>query len=222
MTFGRATCGASRTGRRTAGLAALALVLATGGCDTVGNPFEALGAGIPPPDEFQVIQYEPLVVPGSYELPEPQPGARSPRAPDPDRQAKAALLGPGAVAAEAAGPSAGERVLLSSANAASASENIRIELEEERTRAAARDEYEAPLIWELFGFGGDDATEDVDESELVDPVAEAERLRRAGIATPVDPEAEARAAEEQETEREPLVVQPGSATKGGGRPQLQF
>lgn len=198
MTFGRA----ARATRPLAGLGALALALALGACGTIGNPFEAIGGGIPPPDEFQVIQYDPLVVPESYDLPEPRPGTPSPRAPDPERDAVAAILGPGAVRAASSEPSAGEQVLLSSADAASASSEIRVQLEQDEARAEASEEYEAPLLWELFGLGGDEEP-DIDESQLIDPVAEAERLQREGVVTPVDPDAAARAAAAEEEEDRP-------------------
>ena len=198
MSFG----GAARLAGRMAGPGGLvALMLALGGCDRVGDPLQALGAGIPAPDEFQVMQYEPPVVPDAYDLPEPQPGAPSPRAPNPQRDAVAAILGPGAVGASTAGPSAGEQVLLSSADAASTSGDIRVQLEQDRARAEAAEEYEPPTLWQLFGFASDE--EELDESQLIDPVAEAERLQGEGLATPVDPEAEARAAAAEEEESRP-------------------
>ena len=182
----------ARTGGRAAVSAGLAAALAlVAGCDRVGNPFEAFGAGVPPPDEFQVIQYEPLVVPETYSLPEPTPGAPSPRAPNPQQEAVAALLGPGAVQTAAAGPSAGEQRLLASADAAGASGDIRVQLEQDR-RARPDEPYEPPTIWELLGFGSDE--EEIDETQVIDPDVEAERLQAQGIATPVDPDAAERAA----------------------------
>jgi hypothetical protein len=194
----------SRAARRTgaAGLAALPLVLA--GCGQVGNPLEAFGASIPPPDEFQVIAYEPPVVPGEYTLPEPTPGAPSPRAPEPGRAAVEALLGPGATTAAAAEPSAGEQALLGAADAASASSAIRVQLEEDKRQAAASEPYEPPTIWELFGFGGDG--ERIDETQLIDPVTEGERLQSAGVAAPVDPAAAARAPESEEPRPAPEPI----------------
>lgn len=182
-----------------AGLLAAAALAA--GCDRVGNPFEALGGGVPPPDEFQVIQYEPLVVPETYNLPEPTPGAPSPRAPNPQQEAVTALLGPGAAQAAAAGPSPGEQRLLASADAATASGDIRVQLEQDRQSATAGGEYEPPTIWELLGFGSGE--EQVDETQIIDPDTEAERLQAQGIATPVDPDAAERAAREAAEAAEP-------------------
>ena len=220
MSFRRA---ARAAGRMTRGPGLALAALALGGCDTIGDPLEQFGAGIPPPDEFQVMEYEPLVVPESYDLPEPRPGTPSPRAPQPERAAVATLLGPAAAEARAAEPSPGEQVLLSSADAASASSDIRVQLERERERAEASDEYEPPTIWELFGLGGgDDEGADVDESELIDPVAEAERLRTQGVATPVDPEAAARTEEEAEPEEEPMVFDRVPNNRIGPPPEPRF
>ena len=197
MRFARAArlAGWIRGGRARLGVpAGLAAVLALmAGCDRVGNPFEAFGTGVPPPDEFQVIQYEPLVVPETYSLPEPTPGAPSPRAPRPQQEAVAALLGPGAAQAQAAGPSPGEERLLASADAASASGDIRVQLEQDR-QAEPEGPYEPPTVWELLGFGSGE--EEIDETQVIDPETEAERLQAQGIATPVDPDAAERAARE--------------------------
>lgn len=191
MSFGKT---GRRACRAAAAVGAGALMLGLGGCGQFGDPLDALGASIPPPDEFQVMRYEPLVVPGSYTLPEPQPGAASPRAPRPNEAAIAALLGPEAAQAAAAEPSPGEQALLSSAAATTAAPEIRVQLEEDKRQAAASKAYEPPTIWELFGFGGDGES---DEAELIDPLTEAERLQAEGILTPVDPEAAARAPEEE-------------------------
>ena len=182
-----------KTAVRIAGPAGLtAVLLALPACDMLGSPLEALGARIPPPDEFQVIASKPLVMPVSASLPEPRPGAPSPLDPDPHRDAIEALFGTsGSPVVGAIEPSAGERALLSSANAAAPSE-IRVLLEEERLQEEVAKPYQAPSLSELFG-GGD---EQIDESEMLDPVAESQRLQREGYVTPVDPEAAAEVEEE--------------------------
>lgn len=193
----------SRAARVTAAAGLAAVPLALAGCAQMGNPLEALGASIPPPDEFQVIAYEPPVVPSEYTLPEPTLGAPSPRAPEPRRAAVEALLGPGA-ASVAPGPSSGEQALLAAADAAAASSAIRVQLEEDKRQAEAGKPYEPPTIWELFGFGG--SGEKLDKTQLIDPVTEAERLRSAGIAAPVDPEAAARAPESDKPKPAPEPI----------------
>ncbi len=196
----------ARTGYRATGATGLAAALVLmAGCGGAGNPFESLVGPVPPPDEFQVLQYEPPVIPETYDLPEPTLGAPSPRAPNPEQDAVAALYGPGAARAAAADPSPGERRLLASANAASASDNIRVQLEQDR-QAAPDEPYEPPLIWELFGFGGDE--EEIDETQIIDPDTEAGRLQAQGVPTPVDPLAAERAAREAAEEAEAAAAPP--------------
>ena len=194
---------------RIAGPAGLtAMLLALPACGTIGSPLEALGARIPPPDEFQVIAQKPLVMPALGSLPEPRPGAPSPLDPDPHRDAIQALFGAsGSPVVSAIAPSAGELVLLNSANAAAASSEIRVQIEQERIQEAAAKPYEARSLGDALGFGGG---EQLDESELLDPEAEARRLRHEGYLTPVDPNA---AVEEEEA---PEFVEPEYPT---GRPE---
>ena len=172
-----------------------AMMLAVAACDTIGNPLEALGAKIPPPDEFQVIAHKPLVMPTTTTLPVPRPGAASPLDPDPNRDALQALLGTsGSPVVSTVAPSAGEQVLLSSANSAAASSDIRVQLEEEKNQKKnVNKPYEAPSIGAFLGFDGG---EKLDESELLDPVAESQRLQNQGHVTPVDPDATAEVEED--------------------------
>ncbi len=190
-----------------AGLTAMLLALAA--CGTIGNPMEALGARIPPPDEFQVIARKPLMMPATASLPEPRPGAPSPLDPNPHLDAQQALLGTRAGSVvSAVAPSPGEQVLLTSANAAAASSNIGVQLEEEKITIEENKPFEPPSLRELLG--GTDSKK-LDESQLLDPVAESQRLQRQGNVAPVDPNASAEVAEE-----EPLRVDPLYPT---GRPQ---
>ena len=190
-----------------AGLTAMLLALAA--CGAIGNPMEALGARIPPPDEFQVIARKPLMMPATASLPEPRPGAPSPLDPDPHRDAQQALLGTRAGSVvSAVAPSPGEQVLLTSANAAAASSNIRVQLEEDKITIEENKPYEPPSVGELL-FGTD--SKKLDESQLLDPVAESQRLQRQGNVAPVDPNARAEVEEEA-----PLRVDPLYPT---GRPE---
>ena len=70
-----------------------AMLLALSACGTIGSPLEALGARIPPPDEFRVIARKPLEMPATATLPVPRPGAPSPLDPDPHRDSLQALMG---------------------------------------------------------------------------------------------------------------------------------
>ena len=186
---------------RIAGPAGLtAMLLALSACGSIGNPLEALGAKIPPPDEFQVIARKPLVMPAAATLPEPRPGAPSPLDPDPHRDALQALFGTsGSPVVSTIEPSAAEQVLLSSANAAAASSEIRVQLEADRIQEAAAKPYAPPSLGELLGLSGGEV---LDESELLDPVAESQRLQREGYVTPVDPNAAAEVEDEAPAQAE--------------------
>ncbi len=192
---------------RIAGPAGLtAMLLALSACGSTGKPLEGLGAKIPPPDEFQVIARKPLEMPAAATLPEPRPGAPSPLDPDPHRDAMQALFGTrGSPVVSTIEPSAAEQVLLSSANASAASSEIRVQLEEERIQEAAAKPYEPPSLGELLGLSGGEV---LDESELLDPVAESQRLQREGYVTPVDPNAAAEVEDEAPAQAE-LYPLPG-------------
>lgn len=157
------------------------------GCDTLGNPLEAIGGKVPAPDEFQVIARKPLIMPGSRALPEPRPGAASPLDPTPNRDAQVALLGSETRAVGPAGGSAAEQVLLQSANVSAANPEVRVQLETDKTEVDDNAPYEPPTIAELF-FGTD--ADAPDPGTVLDPVAESQRLQRAGQAAPNDPEAQ--------------------------------
>lgn len=161
------------------------LVAATlvAGCDTLGNPFEVLGAKRATPDEFLVIARAPLQMPATRSLPTPRLGEVSRLDPTPERDAVAALLGPGAVV-PASGTSAGERELLAAANAASADSAIRSQLEVDAVEGDPNKPYEAPSIFALVLGDGDT----VEPTELLEPKSEARRLQTEGVAAaPIDP-----------------------------------
>ncbi|MEM9046142.1 MAG: DUF3035 domain-containing protein [Pseudomonadota bacterium] len=153
-------------------------------CSSIGNPFEALAKKKPTPDEFAVVARAPLVLPGSRSLPEPTPGAPSPLDPNPQQDAIVALTGTSGDNLTSTQPSAGENALLSSANAAAASAEIRVQLEQDEIDIEENEPYEAPLVSELlFGPG----EEEIDEETLLDPDREARRLQTSGVIAPVNP-----------------------------------
>jgi hypothetical protein len=168
------------TGRAVAALALLALL----GCDRIGNPFVVLGSKPPAPDEFQVIARKPLRMPASVALPEPRPGAPSPLDPTPNRDAALALLGsdPGRTAGPGAGTSRGEQALLSAADVAAGTPEIRQTLAEERGGRGRGEPYEPPSIFELLG------AYEAPPEDVIDAGEEARRLQREGVAAaPIDP-----------------------------------
>lgn len=160
------------------------------GCDTVGNPLEVLSAKRPGPDEFQVLARKELRMPGDMRpetLPAPRPGAPSPLEHDPQADAIAALTG-GTAPAPAARISRGEASLLTAARARAA-DPVEAELLKLRTEEAEADQpYEPPTILELFGAG----SSEIDPDLRLDARAEAERLQKAGVRAPSDPNAVAR------------------------------
>lgn len=209
------------TDRRTGPAAALAASLfLLAGCDTIGNPLEALTQKKPGPDEFAVITRGELVLPptlGASVLPEPAPGAPSPRDPDPRADAVAVLTGsrtaPGAPASTSI--SRGEAALLAAADASASSPDIRALIAAENVEYEDSKPYEPPTLWELFT-----GTESLDEEDLVDPVAEARRLQAAGVAAPTDRtalEREAALAEEARQRGEQAAAAEAAPSVGAPR-----
>jgi len=178
--------------------AAVLVAASVAGCSGVGDPLEAIGARVPPPDEFEVIASAPLQMPSSRELPRPRVGEPSPLAPNPQADAARALIGSANRQIVGAGaPSQGEQILLSSANASADSSDIRVQLERERIEDESNKPYEPPSIFELFGGGDGNA-----DPDAIDPVAESQRLQQTGVRSPSDPAA---VAPEPEAEKAPPV-----------------
>lgn len=167
--------------------------IAVSGCETIGNPFEAIAKKKPAPDEFQVLARKPLQMPGSGvsslrapgALPTPEPGAVSPLEPTPKADAMAAL---GATPVLSTSVSRGEAALLQAADAASASSEIRVQLSQENAEREANAPYKPKPIWEVLGVS-DDSGPYVDPAIVIDPVEESQRLQTAGLSTPSDPNA---------------------------------
>ena len=158
-----------------AGAATAALM----GCETVGDPLEVLGKGVPPPDEFAVKTLKPLKMPAGGELPEPRLGEKSPLEYDPKADARTALL-KGDATAKAAGPSDAERSLVDAAKVSGDKAKITARL----AAAEAKDSsaWVAPTLLELLNLGGRR------EEDILNPNAEARRLATKGDATaPVNP-----------------------------------
>ncbi len=189
-------------------------LLLPAGCSYLGGPL----VDVPPPDEFQVIAYEPLVIPSHLDqLPPPRPGAPSPRRPDPHRLATSALTGAsGSPVVAEQPPSAGEQVLLSSANAAAASSEVRSQIEQETRAEKANKPYEPPSLGELLGLTS--KRNQVAKGEVIEPESEAERLLSQGKPAPVDPNAAAKKKAAEEAAKGPEPVEPSYPTRGGPPP----
>ncbi|MEM9140859.1 MAG: DUF3035 domain-containing protein, partial [Pseudomonadota bacterium] len=115
------------------GMALKAAALAVGlgalaGCDQIGSPLDAITGQVKAPDEFEVLPSKPLRMPSSItQLPEPRLGdARAPVDPNPNADARQALLGAGQTSGGTV--SASEDALLGAANVEANRADIRTAL----------------------------------------------------------------------------------------------
>ncbi|MBP6011149.1 MAG: DUF3035 domain-containing protein [Alphaproteobacteria bacterium] len=152
---------APATGRALVVVAAASLVACTGFKESIGAAKQA-------PDETAITTRAPLVVPATFDLKPPTPGA--PRAQDADTaaQAQRVLGGPSIKMAPA---SQGEQALLTASGATSADPKVRQELRNEVLKSSKRKSYaDTVLFWR--GKRGEKGTP-------LDPNAEAERMNTA-------------------------------------------
>ena len=106
---------------------------------------QSLGAGKSGPDETAIATRAPLVVPATFDLRPPQPGASRPQDSDAAAAAQRVL---GGTTARAAPASEGEKALLSSSGAATSDANVRQELGEEVRESRKRKSYaDTVLFW---------------------------------------------------------------------------
>lgn len=123
-------------------MAAASLALALTACSGFK---ESIGAAKQAPDETAVTTRAPLVVPATFDLKSPQPGA--PRPQDADTAAAAQRVLGGNVQ-RLAPASQGERELLAASGAAKADPSIRQELRSEAREASKRTSYaDTVLFW---------------------------------------------------------------------------
>lgn len=173
----------SITGRTIRALFLGAVAMGIAGCESIGNPLEAIGVDRSSPDEFAVLARKPLQMPASLALPEPRLGEVSKLEPDPNSDAIVALLGQRAPV-DTARVSAGETALLSAANASQEQREIRSILASEAEREDDSGAYEPPTLLELFSSDPSGVSAD----ELIDAATEARRLQTQGVsAAPIDP-----------------------------------
>lgn len=162
-------------------IAAVGMALA--GCGSVSD---SLGLNPQGPDEFTVVAKAPLVMPPDFALRPPTPGAPRPQEIQVQQQARAALLAQpaGGGPAPAAGPAllgvdpgaegqprtAGEVALLGNAGAANADPGIRalVDFENAQLLQQGQGFLEQVLFWQQ------------QPTAVIDPMAEAERLRAEG------------------------------------------
>ena len=161
------------TGRNVAtALAALALVAALSACE--GGLSDALGLGKNAPDEFAVVRNAPLTLPPDLLLRPPRPGEPRPNEAPISAQAESVLLNDsGARSADVAlatTASQGEVAFIERAGAADVDPDIRRIVDREFSGYATEDEsfVDSLIFWR----------DDTPAGEVIDPAAEAERLRK--------------------------------------------
>lgn len=147
-------------------LSVLAATLALAACS---GAKEQLGLTRSAPDEFAVVKRAPLEMPPDYTLRPPRPGASRPQEQDPSQQAEGALFGN--VQAGSDGLTKSEAALLNEAGAGIAEPGIRDIVDRETATMAPKKE---PVAKRLLNIGKDAEP----AATVVDPVAEAERLKQ--------------------------------------------
>ncbi|MGB0505205.1 MAG: DUF3035 domain-containing protein [Pikeienuella sp.] len=172
--------------RATVSLSAiLAAAFVLSGCEVgsdTGGVRSTFGIDQGAPDEFLIIAKQPLQLPPTFDLPRPTPGAPNRVDPDPNAQAYSALY-QGTKTEGNAPVSAGERVLLSGANAEGDNSSVRTALNSEEAVVTERK-------FLLDTFLGIPIPANIGEiSSNLASVEEVERLRQQGLRTPAAPPA---------------------------------
>lgn len=129
------------------------------------------------PDEFAVMTRAPLEMPTSNDLPTPSPGAPRPQESAPEDQAKAALFGKTSTEPTEQTVTQGENILLQKSGANTAEANIRDVVDAETQEAVEKN---TSTFNKLLGKVGKKSNA---PAEVIDPVAENERLRQNKITT---------------------------------------
>lgn len=176
---------------------AAGLAMSLGGC---AGMKESVGSAKQSPDETEVTSRAPLVVPATYALKPPQPGAPRPQDADAAVQAQRVLGG----APKAAPASQGEVALLSASGASQADPNVRQELRNEVAQKNKRKSYsDTVLFWR--GHKGDPGTP-LDASEEADRIG-------SGPVTPATPSQSTPVIEKGNSEAEPTAEEKKNAEK---------
>ena len=155
-----------------AALGALTLAATLSACE--GGLGDALGLGKNAPDEFAVVRNAPLTLPPDLLLRPPRPGEPRPNEAPISEQAESVLLNDsGARSADiamATTASRGEVAFIARAGAADVDPDIRRIVDREFSGYATEDEsfVDSLIFWR----------DDEPRGEVIDPAAEAERLRK--------------------------------------------
>ena len=153
-----------------------AIIVAAAGIGLAGctGVKESMGAAKQSPDETAITTRAPLVVPATFELKAPQPGAPRPQDADVASAAQKVLGGP----AKQTAATQGEQALLTASGAEKADPTVRQELRSEVREAGKRKSYaESVLFWR-------GKREEV--GTPINATKEAQRLNASMPAKPVD------------------------------------
>lgn len=142
-------------------------VLVLSGCS---GAKQTLGLERSAPDEFAVVRRAPLSLPPEYTLRPPVPGAPRPQEQAVSEQAKEAVLGRSTPSHYSL--SKGENSLLQQVNVEGIDPSIREKVDAE---TATRVDKNKPVVKKLLSIGSDEVP-----AVIVDPVAEAERIKNKG------------------------------------------
>ncbi len=145
------------------------MVLTLSGCESAK---EQLGMNRHAPDEFAVLQRAPLELPPDYSLRPPQPGAPRPQEQTVSSDQPRTLVFGNAQESTTI-PASGESALLNQAGAGVIEPGIRETVDHETNTQKPKDKSVSEKIFG-FGFGDDDKK----AASVVDPKAEAERIRK--------------------------------------------
>lgn len=175
--------------------AGLALVLANcaGVKETVGTAKSA-------PDETSVTARAPLVVPATFTLKAPQPGAPRPQDADAATQAQRVLGG----MPKSAPASQGEMELLSATGAQKADPNVRQEIRNETVKNSRRKSYaDTVLFWRGHKNDGGEPLDASEESERIVTTPQVAAAQPAPVIEKgPEPEKEPTAQEKKNAEKE--------------------
>lgn len=174
--------------RKTAILVAVAGI-GLAGCTGVK---ESLGAAKQAPDETAITTRAPLVVPATFDLKNPQPGAPRPQDADIAAAAQKVLGGP----AKQTAPTQGEEALLAASGAEKADPRVRQALRSEVREQGKRKSYANSV---LFWRGKNE--------EVGQPIDANKEERRLNAAMPAQPQ--------------PVVEETPTIEKGAGEPVVE-
>ncbi|MDD4617200.1 MAG: DUF3035 domain-containing protein [Alphaproteobacteria bacterium] len=137
-----------------------------------GEVRQELGFGRNVPDEFAVVDRAPLSIPPDYTLRPPRPGASRPQDIGTDRQASEVVFGSKKGKATSKVSSASEQAILEASGADKADPNIRETVDRETSQKVVADEH---LVQKLLNWN----SKPEPPATAVDPVAEADRIKKA-------------------------------------------